>query len=277
MAFQQIKYLLSQTPTLAYYEPNMRVSVSEDASSKGLGSCLMQEKYGQRELVGYTSCTLSDTEKWYLQIEKESLALTWCTDRFHQYILGLEVTLETDHKPIIQNLQTKHIDYLTPRLQRFCLQLMRYTYSVQCVPGKQLDVVDCLSQSPLEERIQEDKHSIQSLAQTYDFQVVTSSSHYSQSNGCVEVAVKVTKSLLKKNEDISMGLLSYRTTPLGSGFSPVEMLMDRRLRSILPLLPSVLEEVVRPWLAQNIEHLQNENKCLIITEDTEFVIYWTYR
>ncbi|KAJ8880292.1 hypothetical protein PR048_016758 [Dryococelus australis] len=35
---------------------------------------------------------------------------------------------------------TKQIDNLTPRLQRFRLRLMMYTYSVQYVPGKQLEI-----------------------------------------------------------------------------------------------------------------------------------------
>ncbi|KAJ8890397.1 hypothetical protein PR048_009905 [Dryococelus australis] len=75
VAFGQIKYLLCQAPTVAYFDLNMRVIVSADARSKGLGGCLMQEKGGQHELVGYASRTLSETEKLHSQIEKEAQAL----------------------------------------------------------------------------------------------------------------------------------------------------------------------------------------------------------
>ncbi|KAJ8885676.1 hypothetical protein PR048_011874 [Dryococelus australis] len=84
--------------------------------------------------------------------------------------------------------------------------------------------------------------NFQSFANTYNFQVITSSQHFLQSNGCVEAAVKIAKNLLKNN-DVSLALLTYCMKPLDCGFSPAEMLMNRRLKSTLPLLPAALEEV----------------------------------
>lgn len=43
-----------------------------------------------------------------------------------------------------------------------------------------------------------------------------------------------------------IALLSYRTTPLESGFSPAELLMCRKLRTNLPQLPSNLSKVIDP-------------------------------
>ncbi|KAJ8874636.1 hypothetical protein PR048_025502 [Dryococelus australis] len=103
--------------------------------------------------------------------------------------------------------------------------------------------------------------NFQSFAQSYNFQVVISSPHYPQSNGCVEVAVTVTKSLLKNNVDISLALLSYHTTPLDCRFSPADMLMIRRLRSTLPLLASTSEEVIQSRLSQNREHHQKDKQA----------------
>ncbi|KAJ8885377.1 hypothetical protein PR048_011574, partial [Dryococelus australis] len=77
--------------------------------------------------------------------------------------------------------------------------------------------------------------NFQSFANTYNFQVITSSPHFLQSNCCVEAA----------NEDMSLTLLSYRTMPLDCGFSPAEMLMNQRLQSTLPLLPAALEEFLQ--------------------------------
>lgn len=90
---------------------------------------------------------LSETEKRYAQIEREALALTWACDHFHEYITGLTIDLETDHKPLIQVLQTKPIDELSPRLQRFRLRLMRYDYKIMYTPGKELVVADALSRN----------------------------------------------------------------------------------------------------------------------------------
>jgi len=58
--------------------------------------------------------------------------------------------METDHKPLLQILQTKHLDELTPRLQGMRLKLMRYNYNMIHVPGKQLILADSLSRNPVE-------------------------------------------------------------------------------------------------------------------------------
>ncbi|UYV60392.1 SLC38A11 [Cordylochernes scorpioides] len=46
--------------------------------------------------------------------------------------------------------------------------------------------------------------------------------------------------LLKKNQDPSLGLLEYRSTPLENGYSPAELLMGRKLRTTLPIAPENL-------------------------------------
>lgn len=78
----------------------------------------------------------------------------------------------------------------------------------------------------------------QKFAAQYDFQHVTSSPHYAQSNGQAEKGVHVLKQLLKKaaesDSDPYLALLSYRATPLQCGLSPAELLMNRKLRTTLP-------------------------------------------
>lgn len=101
-----------------------------------------------REIVAFSSRMLSDTERHYAQIEKEALALTWAADKFSDYITGVKTLIfETDHKPLLQILQTKNIDDLSPRLQRFRMCLMRYNYTVILIftPGKNLIIPDALS------------------------------------------------------------------------------------------------------------------------------------
>ena len=50
-----------------------------------------------------------------------------------------------------------------------------------------------------------------------------------------ERAVKTTKALLKKSEDQYETFLVYRSTPWSNGFSPAELLMGQKLRSIVPV------------------------------------------
>ncbi|KAK2571051.1 Transposon Ty3-I Gag-Pol polyprotein [Acropora cervicornis] len=72
-AFEDIKALISSAPLLKYFNPDLPVEIQTDASSSGLGACLMQG--GQP--VQYASRALTETEKRYSQIEKEMLSVVF--------------------------------------------------------------------------------------------------------------------------------------------------------------------------------------------------------
>ena len=56
----------------------------------------------------YASRSMTDTERRYAQVEREALAVTWACEKFADYITGLtDLTLETDHKPLLALLKTK--------------------------------------------------------------------------------------------------------------------------------------------------------------------------
>lgn len=114
LAFERIKKLLLQAPTLAHFDYQKIIIVQADASSYGLGGPLIQEdKTGKREIVAYAYRTLSPAEQRYSQIEKESLALAFATEHFKEYVTSIEeIFLETDHRPLLQLLKNKPIDEL---------------------------------------------------------------------------------------------------------------------------------------------------------------------
>lgn len=82
------------------------------------------------------------------------------------------------------------------------------------------------------------------FADKYGFRHKTSSPHYPQSNGEAERAVKTIKGLLQKTDDPYHSLLVYRATPLQNGYSPAELLMNRRLRTDLPMVSTQLKPSV---------------------------------
>jgi len=149
-AFKEVKRILTTEPVLATFDSNLPTKISADSSSCGLGAGLFQTgKDGVARPVMYASRTLSPAETRYAQIEKEALALTWACERFRDFILGSHITLETDHKPLLQILGTKGLDSLTPRLQKFRIRLMRFSYDIVYTPGKDLATADALSRAPL--------------------------------------------------------------------------------------------------------------------------------
>ena len=94
---------------------------------------------------------MSETERRYAQIEKEALAITWAFEKFSAYVLGKSVTVETDHRPLVPLLGTKHLDSLPARILQFRLRLDRFHYTIQYVPGKHLYTTDTPSRAPLSE------------------------------------------------------------------------------------------------------------------------------
>ena len=81
-----------------------------------------------------------------------------------------------------------------------------------------------------------------SFAKEYQFEHMTSSPHYPQANGLAERAVWTIKGLLQKSTDPYLALLVNRSTPLPwYGFSPVQLLMGRNMRSTIPQVPQCFE------------------------------------
>lgn len=109
---------LGQQPLLAIFDPQKETKVTSDASMNGLGSALMQRHGSEWRPVAYASRVLTDAEQRYSQIEKEALAVTFGCQKFHYFIYGRQIVLETDHQPLIAIAQ-KAIADIPPRLQRF--------------------------------------------------------------------------------------------------------------------------------------------------------------
>ena len=147
--FQHIKDLLTSPPVLAHFDPQKTI-VAADASNNGIGAVLSQiQEDGTRKPVYYISRSLTNTEQKYAVIEKEALATTWACERFNDYILGLQFTVETDYKPLAPLLTTTELYKMPPRIQRFRLRLMRYSPEVVYVQGKSQITADALSRAPV--------------------------------------------------------------------------------------------------------------------------------
>ena len=141
-AFEDIKALISSAPLLKYFNPDMPVEVQTDASSSGLGACLMQG--GQP--VQYASRALTETEKRYSQIEKEMLSVVFGLTRFHTYTYGRKVTVYNDHKPLAAVLK-RPVGENPIRLQRMLCRIMGYDLDFKYIKGKDLLIADALSRS----------------------------------------------------------------------------------------------------------------------------------
>lgn len=125
-SFQKLKTMATNTPILQYFDPNKPLTLSVDASSKGLGAVLIQNQ----KPVAYASRALTETQQKYPQIEKETLAIVYGCNKFHEYVYGREINIETDHKPL-QSIFRKSLLQTPPRLQRLLIALEKYDLNVK--------------------------------------------------------------------------------------------------------------------------------------------------
>lgn len=139
-AFEKIKHALSTTPVLRYYDVKDDVMLQADASSYALGAALLQAS----QPIAYASRSLTKAELNYPQIEKEALAIRFACMKFHEYVYGKRLTVETDHKPL-ESIFKKSISSAPPRLQRILLDIAPYAPTVTYIKGESMYLADTLS------------------------------------------------------------------------------------------------------------------------------------
>ena len=98
-AIKRLKEVLTTAPVLSFYNSSQPTRISVDASSHGLGAILEQQgKDAIWKPVGFASRTLTPTERKYAQIEKETMAIIFACEKFHQYLYGRSFVVISDHR-----------------------------------------------------------------------------------------------------------------------------------------------------------------------------------
>ena len=86
------------------------------------------------------------------------------------------------------------------------------------------------------------------FAQDWHFDHVTTSPYHPQATGLAERTVQTVKNLLMKahteGRDPYISILEYRNTPVDQIGSPAQLLMSRRLRSVISTTKSLLQPKV---------------------------------
>ena len=144
-AFKEAKRVVTMQLVLKFYSLDEEVTLQCDASEKGLGATLLQNK----QPVAFASRALSKTEQNYAQIEKECLSIVFGCERFRQYLLGRStIYVESDHKPL-EVIFKKPLLSAPKRLQRMLLRLQHYNLDVNYKKGSEMYIADFLSRASL--------------------------------------------------------------------------------------------------------------------------------
>ena len=85
--------MATETPVLAFYSPEDKLTLNVDASSFGLRAVLLQNE----RLIAYASRALNPTQQKYSQIEIETLAMVYGCEKYHHFVYGRDFEIESDH------------------------------------------------------------------------------------------------------------------------------------------------------------------------------------
>ena len=143
-SFSRLKEMATETPVLAFYSPEDKLTLNVDASFYGLGAVLLQDE----RPIAYASRALNPTQQKYSQIEKETLAMVFGCEKYHHFVYGRDFEIESDHKPL-ESIFRKPIAVTPARIARFLMQLQKYDFTVTFKPGKSMHVSDLLSRKNL--------------------------------------------------------------------------------------------------------------------------------
>ena len=150
LLIDKLKMLITKSPVLKFFDPNISTRMSCDASNTGLGA-ILEQKHGEDWYpVAYASRSLTSSERNYCQLEKETLSIVFGCSRFHEYVYGRFFEVYNDHLPL-KPIFNKPISKSPPRIQRFLLRLQRYEFKMHYIKGTDLVVADNLSRAALKD------------------------------------------------------------------------------------------------------------------------------
>lgn len=141
-AFKDLKTKLSNTPTLAVLNSKGPIVLQTDSSKSGMGACLLQNG----KPISFYSRAYTECQTRWAPIEKELFAICIALDKYHQFVYGRNITVETDHKPLV-TIINKDINKISARLQRMILKLLKYDINIKYLPGNKMYIADYLSRN----------------------------------------------------------------------------------------------------------------------------------
>ncbi len=146
-AFYTIKQAALDAPLLSVIDFSKEVFIRCDSSKFGQGAVLFQFDSECREhVIAYASRKYSLSERNWATFQQEASAIVWALEKFHEFIGGHEVTIQTDHKNLSWISKS-----IMPQLTRWRLRLQEFHFTVEFIPGRLNTCSDGLSRLQIDD------------------------------------------------------------------------------------------------------------------------------
>ena len=90
--YRWIKSLLCEDTVLAHFDPFLPIGIACDASNVGIGAVIFHRyEDGSERPVANASKTLSETQRNYIQMQKEALSIVFALRKFHHFLYGWKI------------------------------------------------------------------------------------------------------------------------------------------------------------------------------------------
>ena len=101
---EKFETLILSAPIFKIFNPNLSTRLKIDKNFEGLGA-LLEQIHGSLENPkwhpkGYSSRILRYYEKRNVQMEKETISITFLVKRFNEYLHGCKFTIVKNHQPL---------------------------------------------------------------------------------------------------------------------------------------------------------------------------------
>ncbi|XP_052728408.1 transposon Tf2-1 polyprotein isoform X1 [Vigna angularis] len=165
-AWENLKEAMTTAPVLSLPDFRQPFHIECDASGRGVGAVLMQNK----KPIAYFSKALSERTLSKSIYEKELMALVMAIQHWRPYLLGQRFVVHTDQKSLRHLLEQR---ITTQNQQNWIAKLMGYDFEIVYKAGTLNQVADALSRKKEEEGTEEGELRVVARPYWQDFEEVT--------------------------------------------------------------------------------------------------------
>ena len=140
-SFETLRKALMQRHPLAQPRDGVPFHLYSDASQVGMGCVLLQEG----RVVGYYARRYGPTQRRYSVFEQEALAIILALKHYRYLLMGQEVHVWTDHKPLVHWFSNPMGPQLPLRQVKWLVAVQDIPLTVHYIPGPENYFADLLS------------------------------------------------------------------------------------------------------------------------------------